>query len=140
LSASMQRLSQFRAEIQAHQTQQAPPPTGPALNVRDLSLTTPQGQPLMRNVVLQCVPGSWSKLSGRSGLGKSTLLRTLNGLWPYYDGEWQAQEGRSLLLPQQSYLGQGTLAEILCYPQPPLLDSAFLRDVLDKVGLSAWCD
>ncbi|WP_455815324.1 ABC transporter ATP-binding protein/permease [Pseudomonas graminis] len=140
LSASMQRLSQFRAEIQAHQTQQALPPTGPALHIRDLSFTTPQGQPLMRNVVLQCEPGSWSKLSGRSGLGKSTLLRTLNGLWPYYDGEWQAQEGRSLLLPQQSYLGQGTLAEILCYPQPPLPDNAFLNDVLDKVGLSAWRD
>lgn len=140
LSASMQRLSQFRAEILQHQSQQEPQPAGRELHIRQLSFATPQGGPLLSNVELQCEPGSWNRLSGNSGLGKSTLLRTLNGLWPYYDGQWQAQEGRSLLLPQQSYLGQGTLADVLCYPQPALADNAFLSEVLDKVGLSAWRD
>ncbi|MEH2919545.1 ABC transporter ATP-binding protein/permease [Samsonia erythrinae] len=140
LSASMARLSQFKQEIQRHQSNQVDAPVGPALRVEQISLTTPQSVPLLQNVDLSCEAGSWSKLSGRSGLGKSTLLRTLNGLWPYYEGSWQSPEGRSLLLPQQSYLGQGTLAEILCYPHPALADSEMLRQTLDSVGLGAWRD
>ncbi|MEQ9877232.1 ABC transporter ATP-binding protein/permease [Pectobacterium aroidearum] len=140
LSASMERLSQFKQEIKRHQSEQETIPVGERLQVDQLSFTTPQGSPLLQKVDLRCEAGSWSKLSGRSGLGKSTLLRTLNGLWPYYDGRWQSLEGHSLLLPQQSYLGQGTLAEILCYPHPPLADSEMLRQTLDSVGLGAWRD
>ncbi|MEH0834008.1 ABC transporter ATP-binding protein/permease [Pectobacterium cacticida] len=140
LSASMERLSQFKQEIKRHQSEQEVHSAGKRLQVDQLSFSTPQGAPLLQNVDLRCEAGSWSKLSGRSGLGKSTLLRTLNGLWPYYDGRWQSPEGRSLLLPQQSYLGQGTLAEILCYPHPPLADSEILRQTLDSVGLSEWRD
>ncbi|MFJ5468831.1 ABC transporter ATP-binding protein/permease [Pectobacterium carotovorum] len=140
LSASMARLSQFKEEIKRHQSEQADAPVGQDLRIEQLSFTTPQGAPLLQKVDLSCEAGSWSKFSGRSGLGKSTLLRTLSGLWPYYDGRWQSLEGRSLLLPQQSYLGQGTLAEILCYPHPALADSDMLRQTLDSVGLGAWRD
>ncbi|ATA25198.1 ABC transporter ATP-binding protein [Brenneria goodwinii] len=140
LSASMERLSQFKQEIRRCQSEAGDVPVGERLQVDKLSFATPQGTPLLQNVMFSCEAGSWSKLSGHSGLGKSTLLRTLNGLWPYYDGQWQALEGRSLLLPQQSYLGHGSLAEILCYPQPALADSEYLSQVLDKVGLSVWRD
>ncbi|POD98817.1 ABC transporter ATP-binding protein/permease [Pectobacterium odoriferum] len=140
LSASMERLSQFKQEIKRHQSEDEVVPVGERLQLDQLSFTTPQGSPLLQKVDLSCEAGSWSKFSGRSGLGKSTLLRTLSGLWPYYDGRWQSLEGRSLLLPQQSYLGQGTLAEILCYPHPALADSDMLRQTLDSVGLGAWRD
>nr|WP_214648852.1 MULTISPECIES: ABC transporter ATP-binding protein/permease [Pectobacterium] len=140
LSASMERLSQFKQEIKRHQSEDEVVPVGERLQLDQLSFTTPQGFPLLQKVDLSCEAGSWSKFSGRSGLGKSTLLRTLSGLWPYYDGRWQSLEGRSLLLPQQSYLGQGTLAEILCYPHPALADSEMLRQTLDSVGLGAWRD
>ncbi|MCS3432077.1 ABC transporter ATP-binding protein/permease [Klebsiella sp. BIGb0407] len=140
LSASMQRLSQFREAIREHQYEPEGLSTGSQLHINTLSFTTPSGRPLLSDVELSCEPGSWSKLSGHSGLGKSTLLRTLNGLWPYHNGHWQAQEGESLLLPQQSYLGQGTLAEILCYPQAPLSDRALLSEVLGKVGLPTWSE
>lgn len=138
LSASIQRLNQFKQDIERHQPQQAAPDVGERLQIDGLSFTTPQGAPLLHNVALQCEPGSWSKLSGYSGLGKSTLLRTLNGLWPYYEGRWQAPKGRSLLLPQRSYLGQGTLAELLCYPHPPLADRGQMQHTLERVGLGEW--
>ena len=140
LSASMQRLSQFREAIREHQYEPEGLSTGSQLQINTLSFTTPAGRPLLSDVSLACEPGSWSKLSGHSGLGKSTLLRTLNGLWPYHNGHWQAQEGESLLLPQQSYLGQGTLAEILCYPQAPTGNRALLTEVLNKTGLSDWSE
>ncbi|RLM08778.1 ABC transporter ATP-binding protein/permease [Gibbsiella quercinecans] len=140
LSASMERLSQFQQEILRHQSDDAPVQQSDRLSVEGLSFTTPQGQPLLQDVAFNCAPGDWCRLSGRSGLGKSTLLRTLNGLWPYYQGHWQALNGKSLLLPQQSYLGQGTLAELLCYPEPPIADRERLRQVLGATGLAAWCD
>ncbi|KAA9002528.1 ABC transporter ATP-binding protein/permease [Affinibrenneria salicis] len=140
LSASLERLSQFQQEIARHQSGDEPVAQGECLSVEALSFSTPQGQPLLRNVAFSCAPGSWSRLSGRSGLGKSTLLRTLSGLWPYYQGRWQALSGKSLLLPQQSYLGQGTLAELLCYPEAPIADRERLRQALDSTGLAAWRD
>lgn len=138
LSASMQRLSQFREAIRENQYQPEGLSTGEQLHINSLSFTTPAGRPLLSDIAMACEPGSWSKLSGHSGLGKSTLLRTLNGLWPYHNGHWQAQQGVSLLLPQQSYLGQGSLAEILCYPRAPISDRALLAEILSKVGLAAW--
>jgi len=138
LSASMQRLTQFREAIREHQYEPEGQSEGSQLEIKTLSFTTPGGNPLLSDIAFSCEPGSWNKLSGYSGLGKSTLLRTLNGLWPYHHGHWQAQEGMSLLLPQQSYLGQGTLAEILCYPLAPIDERALLAEVLEKVGLPAW--
>ena len=97
----MQRLEQFKQVI-----------------ADSLSLTTPDGFSLMEGIEFHCPAGSWSRLSGRSGLRKSTLLRTLNGVWPWFAGSWEQPRGNAMLLPQKSYLGYGTLAEILCYPSP----------------------
>lgn len=138
LSASMQRLAEFKREIAACRYPHPPTAAGDDLNVQGLSLTTPNGVALMQDITFHCPAGSWSKLSGPSGLGKSTLLRTLTGVWPWFEGSWQRQRGSALLLPQKSYLGQGTLAEILCYPHPVEVDEAYLRWLLDEVGMGAW--
>ena len=44
----------------------------------------PDNRPLLENVSLSLHAGEFAIISGRSGLGKSTLLRTLSGHWPYY--------------------------------------------------------
>ncbi|RZI78109.1 MAG: ATP-binding cassette domain-containing protein, partial [Pseudomonas sp.] len=67
---------------------------------------------------------------------KSTLLRTLQGLWPYCRGNWQLPPGRSLLLPQKPYLPQMRLDELLAYPRLQRFDDVLLIDALVKVGLS----
>ncbi|HHQ5723343.1 TPA: ABC transporter ATP-binding protein/permease [Klebsiella variicola subsp. variicola] len=138
LSASIERLTQFRQAIADSQNVHHNSPAGDTIQVNDLALSTPQGALLLSGLYLQFPAGSWSKLSGRSGLGKSTLLRTLTGLWPWFDGCWQRQHGRSLLLPQKSYIGYGTLREIVCYPEQPDTDNERLNRLLQDVGLSEW--
>ncbi|TLV23956.1 ABC transporter ATP-binding protein/permease [Klebsiella indica] len=138
LSASIERLTQFRQAIAECQNNHHDTPDADTTAVDNLVLSTPQGMPLLSGLNFQFPAGSWSKLSGRSGLGKSTLLRTLTGVWPWFDGRWQRQRGKSLLLPQKSYVGYGTLREIVCYPGQPDADSERVIELLQSVGLNEW--
>ncbi len=135
LSASMQRLSQFQHEVNALQQNSQTVHYGHQLRLDKLTLLTPHNEVLLSEISLSLTKGKWHQLSGPGGIGKSTLLRTLCGLWPYYRGDWQALSGNTLFLPQQSYLGQGTLAEILCYPNAVPEDINPVYQALEAVEL-----
>ena len=66
------------------------PPTKmphPAIEFRNLSVTTPQGKPLLRDISLALEAGTTTVILGRSGSGKTTLLRTINRLVEPTEGE-----------------------------------------------------
>lgn len=134
-SAALQRLEQFERAIAASREQVRPAPAGACLCTEGLAVCRPDGSVLLDGLDVRVMPGQWVRLDGRSGLGKSTLLRTLQGLWPYCRGQWQLPPGPSLLLPQQPYLAQMSLRELLAYPSTELPNDARLVGVLGKVGL-----
>ncbi|MDO4879367.1 MAG: ABC transporter ATP-binding protein/permease [Neisseria sp.] len=138
-SATLLRLSQFRENIAEEQAQDKTAPVGDKALLDNLTLYTPNGGTVLGDISAEIAPQRWTQLAGQSGLGKSTLLRTIGGLWPYYDGTWQRPQGKTLLLPQKTYLGKGTLAEILSYPADEHAnDDAACRRVLEQVGLGKW--
>jgi putative ATP-binding cassette transporter len=102
--------------------------------VQDLSVTVPSGALLLENLNLQLLPGSALLVRGRSGVGKTTLLRAIAGLWPFVTGTVSRPEGdRALFLPQEPYLPLGTLRAALYYPAAPLDGAeaeAILKDCL----------
>ena len=137
-SATLLRLSQFRENIAFEQGEEKNAPVGGTTALDGLSLFTPEGVAVLENIRAQITPGRWTQLAGDSGLGKSTLLRTIGGLWPYYGGAWTQAAGKTLLLPQKTYIGKGTLAEILSYPAEAPVSDGLCREVLAKTGLSKW--
>ena len=86
-------------------------------SVESLSVRTPTGDVLVKDLTL-AIPGQTSILiRGKSGIGKTTLLRALAGLWPHADGTVRRPAGKqALFLPQKPYLPLGTLRAALFYP------------------------
>jgi vitamin B12/bleomycin/antimicrobial peptide transport system ATP-binding/permease protein len=56
------------------------------LDVEQLTVRRPDGAPLVDNLTLHLSPGQALLVTGTSGCGKTTLLRSLADLWPYAHG------------------------------------------------------
>ncbi|MEQ9726780.1 ABC transporter ATP-binding protein/permease [Pseudomonas sp. WHRI 8822A] len=132
-SATVQRLGQFQQAME--RLQPIDLQHGETLSTCGLDVLRPNGEPLLCGLALQARPGEWLRLAGASGLGKTTLLRTLMGLWPHRRGSWQLPGGRSLLLPQKPYMASGRLDEALAYPAAQVPNSLELIGALHDVGL-----
>lgn len=88
-----------------------------SINVTDLRLLRPDGEPMANVGSFRIAPKSRWLVRGPSGAGKSTLMRTLAGLWPFGEGTIDMPAGaKTLFIPQRSYLPIGTLKAALCYP------------------------
>ena len=82
-----------------------------------LTVRKPDRSLLIENLTLALPASAALLVRGRSGIGKTTLLRAIAGLWPYAEGTVSRPiEGQSLFLPQKPYLPLGTLRQALYYP------------------------
>ena len=111
--------------------------SGVGLMVDGVELDRPGGQALITDVRLSLGRGESALLSGPSGVGKSTLLCAIAGIWPFGRGEIRVPSNTHVLfLPQKPYLPIGTLREAVSYPTPAggVNDTA-LREALEAVGL-----
>jgi len=94
------------------------------LTVESLTVRTPACVVLVEGLSLQLAPASSLLIRGQSGIGKTTLLRAVAGLWPYAEGKIiRPIHPQSLFLPQKPYLPLGTLRSALYYPSTMKIDS-----------------
>ena len=140
--AVVQRLSGFRARMdEIAEARAVSQPikierTGAGVAVETLNLDLPDGRPLQQDITLAAGPGKPLLITGPSGVGKSTLLRAIAGLWPFGRGHVRVADGHALFLPQRPYLPLGTLADALAYPRAAAdLPRQQLVEALHAVGL-----
>jgi putative ATP-binding cassette transporter len=111
---------------------------GREVAVDDLTIDLPNGNRLLTGVRFEADPMTPLLITGRNGIGKSTVLRAISGLWPFGRGRVRLPEGRAFFVPQKPYLPLGTLRMALAYPEDGMhIPDAVLQAALAKVGLSA---
>lgn len=94
------------------------------LEIKNLRITLPNGQLLIKNFSQIFNSGDRVLINGPSGMGKTTLLKAINGLWPYVDGNiYQMPNLNSLFIAQKPYIPRANLKEAICYPKTTNLPS-----------------
>ena len=87
------------------------------LSLSALTVSTPASAVLVENLNVALPEASALLIRGRSGVGKTTLLRALAGLWPHVEGKvLRPVNAQALFLPQKPYLPLGSLRQALFYP------------------------
>jgi putative ATP-binding cassette transporter len=109
---------------------------GDGVEVTGLSLNLPDGHGLHDGIALSAKAGHPLLITGPTGVGKSTLLRAIAGLWPFGRGKVKIGDGSMLFLPQRPYLPLGSLADAMVYPgQATAARREELEAALRAVGL-----
>ncbi|MFI9506764.1 ABC transporter ATP-binding protein/permease [Nocardia sp. NPDC052566] len=112
------------------------------LELDSVRVSKPDGTPLITDLHLRLTPGDALVVKGDSGVGKTTLLRSIGELWPYTEGQVRRPLGNdTLFLSQRPYLPLGDLRTAITYPAAPdIVTEDALRDTLIKVNLGHLTD
>lgn len=111
---------------------------GDEIRLDKVSFQTPGGeQQLAQNVDLTVKPGESLIIIGQTGVGKSSILRSMAGLWVSGAGTMtMPREADMMFVPQKPYMMLGDLRAQLLYPHGRAdMSEAELQAVLEKVCL-----
>jgi vitamin B12/bleomycin/antimicrobial peptide transport system ATP-binding/permease protein len=112
---------------------------GDTVTVAGVDVRTPGGRPLISGLDVTLARGESLLVSGPSGIGKTVLLQSLAGLWPYADGDIRLPGGRgdAMFVPQLPYLPLGDLRAVATYPlEPGAVADRDIQQALADVALS----
>ena len=106
--------------------------------VSNLSLNLPDNQSvLVSGINFNLNAGDRLLVKGRSGCGKTTLLRALAGLWPFASGSIaQNSEKKELFIAQKPYIPNTSLRQAVCYPLSNLPVDENIKSILRECGMA----
>jgi putative ATP-binding cassette transporter len=113
------------------------------VELEDIEVRTPNGTQLVSPLDLRLDPGDGLVITGRSGTGKTTLLRSLAKLWPYASGtmRYPSDGNETMFLSQLPYVPLGDLRAVVSYPaEPDDIPDEQIEEALVKVALPHLVD
>lgn len=140
--AVINRLGSFVEELDAQEAENNSTivtTVGDQIALNSVTVATPDGrEKLVEKLTLSLAQGQGLLILGASGAGKSSLLRTIAGLWNSGEGIITRPALKEMMfLPQRPYMSLGSLRNQLLYPH---IGTAFaddeLQNVLEQVNLA----
>lgn len=113
------------------------------VHVDDVDVCNPAGDTLISELNLSLEPGNAMIITGESGTGKTTLLRSLAQLWPFTSGTLRCPTGdnETMFLSQLPYVPLGDLRTVLSYPSNSGdIPDETLCAALESVALPRYTD
>lgn len=109
--------------------------------LENFSLQKPDGEILLQNISFSLNQGERVFIEGDNGVGKSSFLRCLAGIWPFFSGTIFIPEmKRMMFIPQNTYLPQGTLKSVILYPKREETQFAIAYKLMHQLGLQYLLD
>jgi putative ATP-binding cassette transporter len=138
-------LDDFDAEEErsARESLQQLDEAGSTVKLCKLTVLTPdKAKILAHELTFELGPNQSLMIMGASGSGKSSVLRTIAGLWPGSMGALERPALQHLMfLPQRPYMVPGSLRDQLRYPDHSSnVDDETIRRVVEQVNLSDVLD
>ncbi|WDU48408.1 ATP-binding cassette domain-containing protein [Taylorella equigenitalis] len=143
LAATTRRLDQLFQNLNNNQDVGSDLKTNLSKNlvIENLDIYTPSKNHLINIEKFHANVGDKIWIQGKSGLGKSTLVKCLAGLWPYASGAINLPQEDSLFLPQSPYIPNQGILEAICYPKDKNSLSTYeAKTLLSSVDLDHLCD
>ncbi|ARD61017.1 hypothetical protein Y71_14215 [Kosakonia radicincitans DSM 16656] len=146
LSEIQEKFNQLNDPQRTHEETHIHCRQGEIVTLEHVDVATPGGeQQLVRDLSLRVAEGQHTLIVGQTGVGKSSLLRAIAGLWQRGKGEIQLPPHQQMMfIPQKPYMVLTDLRSQLLYPKPTengddrLIQQAFTRlgrpDFLAKQG------
>ncbi len=103
----------------------------------DLSLSSNKNRDIVTHFNLEVYLGEKLLIMGKSGIGKTSILRALAKIWHPGKGKIFVPDEKMFFIPQRPYFPVGTLLECLSYPSQSIAsnDDLVLAETLRAVGL-----
>ena len=107
-----------------------------SLELDDVEVRAPDGTRLVDPLDVRLDSGESLVITGGSGCGKTTLLRSLAQLWPFTSGTVRSPADGTMFLSQLPYVPLGDLRSVISYPAGAgeYPDTA-IQSALDTVAL-----
>ncbi len=107
-----------------------------SLELDDVEVRTPDGARLVDPLDVRLDSGDSLVITGSSGTGKTTLLRSLAQLWPFTSGTLRGPQDETMFLSQLPYVPLGDLRAAISYPaEEDKFSDGQIRSALDTVSL-----
>jgi putative ATP-binding cassette transporter len=109
-----------------------------SITLDDVEVRTPDGRQLIKPLDVRLEPGETLVITGSSGTGKTTLLRSLAQMWPFTSGTLRCptDDNQTMFLSQLPYVPLGDLRAVVSYPgEVGTVSDAALQQALVKVAL-----